>query len=145
LLDDLGLLSAVRSLVAQVSREGQVQAVLDAPESLAPLPRERELALFRAAQEGITNVIRHAGASQLRITMLMDGDEVRLLVDDDGVGPPTRAQLTEQEQGGHVGLVGMRERIAALGGRVSLERSPLGGTRLAVALAALTPVAVVPA
>jgi len=143
LLDDLGLLSAVRSLVAQVSREGQVQAVLDEPESLAALPRDRELALFRAAQEGITNVIRHAGASRLQITITMDGDEVRLFVDDDGVGPPTRAQLMEQERGGHVGLVGMRERIAALGGRVSLERSPLGGTRLSVALGSLTPVTTV--
>ena len=144
LLDDLGLLSAVRSLVAQVSREGKVQAVLDAPELLAPVPRDRELALFRAAQEGITNVLRHAHASQLRITISMDGDEVRLFVDDDGVGPPTRAKLTEQERGGHVGLVGMRERLAALGGRVSLERSPLGGTRVAVVLGAGVHVAAVP-
>jgi signal transduction histidine kinase len=51
LLDDLGLVSAVRSLVAQVSREGQVRASLEAPDVLPPLPREYELALFRAAQE----------------------------------------------------------------------------------------------
>ncbi|MDZ7632419.1 MAG: sensor histidine kinase [Gemmatimonadaceae bacterium] len=134
LLDDLGLLSAVRSLVAQVSREGQVHARLDAPPTMAPMPHDRELALFRAAQEGMTNVIRHAGARELCVTIRQDGDEVLLTVDDDGVGPPTRAQLTEQERGGHVGLVGMRERMMALGGRVTLERSPLGGTRLAVRL-----------
>ena len=132
LLDDLGLLSAVRSLVAQVSREGQVRATLETPTAMAPMSRDRELALFRAAQEGITNVLRHAAATRLHITIQLDGDDVRLTVDDDGVGPPSRAHLTEQERGGHVGLVGMRERLAVLGGRMSLEPSPLGGTRLLV-------------
>ncbi len=134
LLDDLGLLSAVRSLVAQLSREGQIHATLEAPDAMAPLPRDRELALFRAAQEGITNVLRHASATRLHITIEPDGDDVRLTVDDDGVGPPSRAHLTEQERGGHVGLVGMRERLALLGGRMSLEPSPIGGTRLLVVL-----------
>ena len=136
LLDDLGLLSAVRSLVAQVGREGQVQAVLEAPDVMPPLARDRELALFRAAQEGITNVLRHANATRLQITITQDGDQILLAVDDDGVGPPSRALLTEQERGGHVGLVGMRERLAALGGRMTLQPSALGGTRLSVAIGA---------
>ncbi len=134
LLDDLGLLSAVRSLVAQVSREGQVRASLDAPDMMAPLPRDYELALFRAAQEGIINSLRHANARAIHVTIDVGADEVLLMVDDDGVGPPSRALLAQREQGGHVGLVGMRERLFALGGRVSLEPSPQGGTRLAVAL-----------
>ncbi len=144
LLDDLGLLSAVRSLVAQVSREGQVRASLHAPDAMAPLPRERELALFRAAQEGITNALRHAKAHEIHVTIEVGADEVLLMVDDDGVGPPSRALLVQREQGGHMGLVGMRERLCALGGRVSLEPSPRGGTRLAVALGAheVLPVAV---
>jgi signal transduction histidine kinase len=142
LLDDLGLLSAIRSLVAQVSREGQVQATLIAPEMLAPLPRERELVLFRAAQEGITNVLRHADASALRITIEQAGDVVLMTVDDDGIGPPSRGLLAEQERGGHVGLVGMRERLVALGGRMALEASPLGGTRLAIRLGTGAPLAV---
>jgi signal transduction histidine kinase len=139
LLDDLGLLSAVRSLVAQVSREGQVRAALVAPETMAKLPRERELALFRAAQEGITNVVRHAGATTLQVTIAVEDDQVHLQVDDDGIGPPSRAHLAEQERGGHVGLVGMRERLMALGGRMTLEPSPLGGTRLAVAVGTSAP------
>ena len=136
LLDDLGLLSAVRSLVAQVSREGQVSADMVAPEVMAPMLRDRELALFRAAQEGITNVQRHARATRLLITIASGAEEVRLMVDDDGIGPPTRAHLAEQERGGHVGLVGMRERLTALGGRMQLDASPLGGTRLLVVLSA---------
>jgi signal transduction histidine kinase len=143
LLDDLGLLSAVRSLVAQVSREGPVQATLHAPATLVPLRRDRELALFRAAQEGITNVLRHAQASRLLITIAVQDDDVVLTVDDDGIGPPSRAHLAEQERGGHVGLVGMRERLVALGGHVSLVASPLGGTRLAVTLGVAEPVTAV--
>ena len=145
LLDDLGLLSAVRSLVAQVSREGQVSADMVAPEVMAPMLRDRELALFRAAQEGITNVQRHARATRLLITIASGAGEVRLMVDDDGIGPPTRAHLAEQERGGHVGLVGMRERLVALGGRMQLDASPLGGTRLLVVLnASPLPPAVTP-
>jgi signal transduction histidine kinase len=136
LLDDLGLLSAVRSLVAQVSRENQVRAELVAPAVMAALPRERELALFRAAQEGITNVLRHARASRLLITIEATDEAVRMTVDDDGIGPPSRAHIAEQERGGHVGLVGMRERLVALGGQMALEASPLGGTRLTVVLPA---------
>lgn len=135
LLDDLGLLSAVRSLVAQLSREGPVTAVLHAPDVLPALPREHELALFRAAQEGITNVLRHASASRVDVTISVEEGSVRLCVDDDGIGPPSRAQLVERERSGHVGLVGMRERLVALGGRMQLEPSPLGGTRLSVSLA----------
>lgn len=145
LLDDLGLLSAVRSLVAQVSREGQVQASLQAPETMPPLGRECELALFRAAQEGITNVLRHAQASRLLITIAQADDDVVLTVDDDGTGPPSRARMAEQEGGGHVGLVGMRERLGALGGRVSIEVSPLGGMRLAVTLGVAVPLPAVAA
>ena len=145
LLDDLGLLSAVRSLVAQVSREGQVSADMVAPEVMAPMLRDRELALFRAAQEGITNVQRHARATRLLITIASGAGEVRLMVDDDGIGPPTRAHLAAQERGGHVGLVGMRERLTALGGRMQLDASPLGGTRLLVVLnASPLPPAVTP-
>ena len=143
LLDDLGLLSAVRSLVAQVSREGQVRAELLAPDAMSPIPRDRELALFRAAQEGITNVLRHARATRLVITIdEIDGD-VRLLVDDDGIGPPSKLLLAEQERSGHVGLVGMRERLGVLGGRMQLDASPLGGTRLTVLLSATQPQAAV--
>lgn len=142
LLDDLGLLSAVRSLVAQVSKEGQVRAELVAPASMAALTRERELALFRAAQEGITNVLRHARATRLVITIDVSSSEVHLMVDDDGIGPPTRTLLAEQERGGHVGLVGMRERLVALGGRMTLDASPLGGTRLSVMVSTVNPMPV---
>jgi signal transduction histidine kinase len=136
LLDDLGLLSAIRSLVAQVSSEGRVRATLDAPESLPPISRERELALFRAAQEGITNVFRHAAATLLQVTLRVTDSGVTLLIDDDGVGPPSKADLLRRERGGHLGLVGMRERIVALGGSVCLESSPNGGSRLSVTLRA---------
>jgi signal transduction histidine kinase len=142
LLDDLGLASALRSLVTQVGREGDLAATLDAPPTLPPMDRARELALFRAAQEGITNVRRHADATTLVLRVAVDDGTVRLVLDDDGAGPPDAALLAARERAGHVGLVGMRERIGALGGTVRLERGPLGGTRLAVAMPVAAPVAV---
>jgi two-component system, NarL family, sensor histidine kinase UhpB len=136
LLDDLGLLSAIRSLVAQVTREGQLGAELTAPGMMAPLAREGELVLFRAVQEAITNVQRHARATQMQITIAEKDETVFLTVDDDGIGPPSRTALAERERGGHMGLVGMRERLMALGGGMSIEASPLGGMRLSVVLPA---------
>lgn len=142
LLDDLGLASALRSLVQQLARDGDLEASLDAPATLPPLDRARELALFRAAQEGITNVRRHAGATRVAMTVAVDDGAVRLVLDDDGAGPPDAAHLAARERAGHVGLVGMRERIGALGGTVTLARAPMGGARLAVTMPVAAPAAV---
>jgi signal transduction histidine kinase len=132
LLDDLGLVSAVRSLVAQLAREGPLQATFESPEQLGPLTRDRELAVFRAVQEALTNVQRHAHATQVHVQLSAASDVILLTVDDDGVGPPTRADLAQRERSGHMGLVGMRERLGALEGVMKLEASPIGGTRVRV-------------
>jgi signal transduction histidine kinase len=134
LLDDLGLVSAVRSLVSQVDRDGHVRATLDVPDTLPTLTRAQELVLFRAVQEGITNVLRHAQARELVVTIVARAEQVEVRVDDDGHGPPTPAWLAQQQRAGHVGLVGMRERLAPLGGSVRLDPSPRGGAQLYVVL-----------
>ncbi|MGN6392663.1 MAG: GAF domain-containing sensor histidine kinase [Gemmatimonadales bacterium] len=124
LLDDLGLLPALRSLVADFSERGDIAVSLTAPDSLPPLSTEAELALFRALQEGLSNVRRHAHARAVEVTIGVDRGTVRLSVHDDGRGPPrTSAERLERE--GHMGLAGMRERIGALGGSVRFA----GGTR----------------
>ncbi|HEX3276857.1 MAG TPA: ATP-binding protein [Gemmatimonadales bacterium] len=117
LLDDLGLLPALRSLVADFNGHGEVRAVLEAPAQLPALSKETELALFRALQEGLSNVRRHAGAGRVDVRLTVEHGQVRLSVRDDGRGPPA-AGLERLEYEGHMGLAGMRERISALGGRV---------------------------
>lgn len=118
-----------QSLEAELSRArvtlvaaGLELAVEAGPYRLAP---ERESALALALREAVTNVVRHARADRCRVELGQVGDEVRLLVADDGRGG-------EAPEG--AGLAGMRERIEALGGRV--ERDGGRGTRLTVALPA---------
>jgi len=117
LLDDLGLLPALRSLVADFGAHSDVRIGFTAPASIPPLSKEAELALFRALQEALSNVRRHADARSVEVTLTLDSTELRLAVRDDGRGPPD-VSLERLERDGHMGLAGMRERISALGGSV---------------------------
>jgi two-component system sensor histidine kinase UhpB len=88
------------------------------------------IALYRILQEALTNISRHARARSVTIEVFHDHDAVLLTVEDDGVG------IGEQDlrRGDAWGLIGMRERTAALRGKIDIRRQPAGGTRLAVCL-----------
>jgi signal transduction histidine kinase len=139
LLDDLGLLPALRSLVADFSSRSGVVTEVAAPGALPPLSEEAELALFRALQEALSNVLRHAGAHAVDVCLTVDEGRVVLEVRDDGRGPPGVAP-ERLEQGGHMGLAGMRERINALGGSVRFAGRPGAGATLKVVVP-ITPAA----
>jgi signal transduction histidine kinase len=132
LLDDLGLLPALRSLVADFSERSGIRTGLAAPSSLPPLSREAELALFRALQEALSNVLRHANARTVDVGISISADGVLLRVSDDGEGPPAGITAERLELEGHMGLAGMRERITALGGTVRLRRQSGTGALLEV-------------
>jgi signal transduction histidine kinase len=129
LLDDLGLLPALRSLVADFSQRSGIRSELNAPTVMPPLSREAELALFRALQEGLSNVLRHAGARSVDVAITIGQDEIRLRVGDDGRGPPDLSP-ERLELAGHMGLAGMRERIMALGGAVRFNGRANTGAQL---------------
>ena len=131
LLDDLGLLPALRSLVADFGARSAIHVALAAPAALPSLSKEAELALFRALQEALSNVRRHSGARTVDIGISLDRGGVRLQVRDDGCGPPD-VSPERLERGGHMGLAGMRERISALGGRVRFEGAEGAGALLEV-------------
>jgi len=131
LLDDLGLLPALRSLVADFGERSAIRITLDAPQGLPPLSKDAELAVFRALQEALSNVVRHANAKQVSVQIAVRGRALILVVADDGTGPHTTdTALLERE--GHMGLTGMRERIAALGGSVRFDGQPGAGARVEV-------------
>jgi signal transduction histidine kinase len=136
LLDDLGLLPALRSLVADFSARSGIRTGLAAPSALPPLSREAELALFRALQEALSNVLRHAGASTVDIGISINAEGVLLQVSDDGQGLPQGVTPDTLELQGHMGLAGMRERITALGGTVRLRRQAGAGALLEVVVPA---------
>jgi signal transduction histidine kinase len=129
LLDDLGLLPAVRSLVTDIGGRSGIATMLEAPSDLPSLSGDTELALYRAVQEALTNVVRHAGASAVRVRLAVDADRLVLTVRDDGAG--AAAGLDHPER---LGLRGMRERIMALGGSVAVETEPGQGVTVRVSV-----------
>jgi signal transduction histidine kinase len=141
LLDDLGLLPALRSLVTDFAERSGIRVALEAPAALPPLSKDAELALFRALQEALANVVRHADARTVDVDLVVEPRALHLAVRDDGRGPPGDAEAealaVRLERDGHMGLAGMRERIAALGGSVRFGRWSAaggGGARLEVRL-----------
>jgi signal transduction histidine kinase len=136
LLDDLGLLPALRSLVADFSERSGIRTDLAIPSAMPPLSREAELALFRALQEALSNVLRHANARSVAIGISVAEEGVLLRVSDDGRGLPSGMSPDQLEQQGHMGLSGMRERINALGGTVRIRGGGGPGALLEVVVPA---------
>ena len=127
-LDELGLVPALREGAAQYSQNG-LNISMEAPTSLPPLPAAVEVATYHIAQEAMTNVIRHAGASKCSIRIALDEEAnvLHLEVEDDGRG------LGEDHKAG-VGTHSMRERAEELGGRCTIEAPEGGGTLVSAQL-----------
>lgn len=97
------------------------------------------LGLFRILQEALTNIIKHAGASQVDVTLLCDDDQVVLEIHDNGKGFAVSDDLTDYSVGDHFGLVGMRERAIAAGGKFQIISVPGNGTIVKVSIPTGTP------
>jgi signal transduction histidine kinase len=129
LLDDLGLLPALQAQATEFERRTGIETDFRAPDTAPPVSAEAELALFRAMQEGLANVARHSDAGSVHVVLSCDAEGVSMRVEDDGNGVrPT----DDEDTGAHMGLVGMRERIGALGGSVTLNDSADTGAVLDV-------------
>lgn len=129
LLDNLGLADALRDLVARTRRSQpgvDIEVLLDL--STAPLGADVALALFRSAQEGITNALRHGHASQLHLTLQGDAQAVSLALTDNGDGLPPDGTPGSS----HHGLRWLSERVQGLGGRFEIGPAAPRGVRLQV-------------
>ena len=133
-LDELGLVSALREhaslyslptsdRLAPNTADGRLMVAVEAPEQLPALPAAVEVAAYRIALEGLTNVVRHAFAHSCTIRLALAEGMLQLTIADDGRGPPADLRAG-------VGLISMRERAAELGGTLVLERTPSGETHL---------------
>lgn len=131
LLDELGLLSALRWLADGFRQRASIEVRLDLPERMERLPPEEELSLFRIAQEALTNVHRHAASPWVAIRLKLQSNSVMLEIEDAGRGVPVACDFSANGSGAGlgVGLAGMRERIRHLGGTFSME-STGSGTRV---------------
>jgi len=124
-LDDLGLASSVEWLAERLRADGRMRVDLHLDVEREPT-RAIALALFRVTQEALTNVLRHAAASCVSIHLTHDNGHLRLVVADDGVGFDVEAAGRSSEES--VGLLGMTERIALVGGELRVESDPGRGT-----------------
>ena len=101
LLDDLGLVPALRSLVSDFGERSGITELLAVPDTLPSLSEEAELAVFRALQEGLSNVLRHAGAQAVDVRLTVGADTVRLEVRDDGRGPSGNERRAARARGAY--------------------------------------------
>jgi two-component system sensor histidine kinase UhpB len=118
ILDDLGLLSALKALVHTLQQHSDAPIETAFPDRLEPMAPEVELAIYRIAQEGLNNALRHAGARTIRLELRLDDERLELVVTDDGRGIPS-----DEAEG--PGIRGMRERSLLVGGRLRID-SPWG-------------------
>jgi signal transduction histidine kinase len=125
LLDDLGLVPALRSLVDAYHVPGGIDVQFREVGTPPTISDAAELALFRALQEALSNVTLHANATHVRVELRATRLGVTLVVSDNGKGM-RGADLEQLEAEGHTGLAGMRERFHALGGSVELRNASPG-------------------
>ncbi len=131
MLDDLGLIPALRSFVKELAeREGlpiQFTAVPDVEE----LDISHRTVFYRVTQEALTNVVRHAQAKRATVCINNVANAIRLEIHDDGKSFPTE-RIQAAKKGGRLGLLGMRERVEMVGGRFTIESTPGTGTTVKV-------------
>jgi two-component system sensor histidine kinase UhpB len=130
ILDDLGLNAAIEWLARDAARRLGIEVTVHLGSEDPPLAQGADIALYRMVQEALTNVGRHSGASDVHIELDQSDGELRLTVRDNGTGFPDRSLRQE----GRYGLLGMRERALALGGRLDIDTPPGGGGRITVHL-----------
>lgn len=135
MLDEAGFTSAARWYVDGFSERSGIKVNLNLPPTVGRMHRDVEVALFRAVQEGLTNVHRHSGSSAVDIRLTLNAKELRLEIKDDGRGIPQkrlRSLIVGAAEAG-VGLAGIRERTRELGGSLEI-RSDRAGTTIVISI-----------
>lgn len=131
LLDDLGLRPALHSLVSDFTERSGMPATFDAPSSFPALHADADLALFRALQEALSNVVRHADAASVDVRVTVTDNRLALTVRDNGRGFPVSRTGRIRDTEHRMGLTGMRERMFAIGGEVVIaNRDPGAEVRI---------------
>ena len=129
-LDDFGLVPALNWLVKRQPR-GAGLAIEFSADEIEPRPAaEIETVCFRVAQEALTNIVRHAHAIHIRIGLRKQDNELRLTIEDDGIGFDVPKAMQSSSGGSSMGLLGMQERVELVGGRIEIISTPGHGTRL---------------
>jgi two-component system CheB/CheR fusion protein len=131
-LDNLGVIAALQQYVADWGAHHELHAEFVAVGSTARLAPVVEIVLYRAVQEALTNVLKHAAARNVSVVLKQQPDHVQLIVEDDGRGFIIDGAAEEDAAARRLGLLGMRERVALVGGSFTIESVPGQGTTIFV-------------
>jgi len=128
ILDDLGLVEALRWQAEEFQKQTGVPITLRVQGRIERLPRQVELVLYRVAQEALTNIARHARAIRVEVTLNCSTEHLELFIADDGVGFDPEA--VRRSRARSLGLIGIAERLALIGGTLEIDSAPGKGTRI---------------
>jgi two-component system, NarL family, sensor histidine kinase UhpB len=129
-LDDLGLEKALRAYAADWSGRYGVSIDVQSIGSGDRLPAETEIVVYRAVQEGLTNVLKHASATAVSVLLERKGGYLRVIIEDDGKGFDVTEEGSRDDGRPRLGLSGIRERLSLIGGTVTVESTEGAGTTL---------------
>lgn len=130
MLDELGLAAALDQFVENLARTTGTAVEFEHVGEVGGNSPEVRTAVFRVVQEATNNAIRHAGASRIRVRLQRERDGQRVVVEDDGCGFDPATIEESRYSGGHLGLLGMNERIQAVGGTLQIDSRPGDGCRI---------------
>jgi PAS domain S-box-containing protein len=131
-LEEAGVVAAIRAHLRNVFGDTELEADLEAADIDDLLSLEAKLSLYRIVQEAVTNIVRHASATIVRIRLSASNDAIRAIVEDNGRGFSVEDHAVLG--GGGLGMLGMQERAAILGGHVQIESKAGAGTRVEIEL-----------
>ena len=133
-LEDLGLVTALEMLTRETSQNNQLVVDFQKTGQERRLSCEVELSLYRIAQEGLNNVVKHSKATHADLKIMFEASEIKMEVSDNGNGFLVPKSPTELAPSGHFGLLGVHERADLIGARLEIESAPGKGTKLRVRL-----------
>ncbi|KRE44469.1 sensor histidine kinase [Paenibacillus sp. Soil522] len=131
-LDDLGIVPTLRKFTQDFEEKTKIHTVFELNGKEARMPSAMEAAIFRLVQEAFTNALKHASATHISLEINYQPHHISLIIQDNGVG--FHSELIEQDasRNAHFGLVGMRERIELIEGRMEIDSNPGRGTKIMI-------------
>ncbi|MDF2958979.1 MAG: histidine kinase [Paenibacillus sp.] len=131
-LDDLGLIPALRKFVQDYEEKSKIRTKFELIGKDTRLPSGMEVAIYRLVQEAFSNVLKHAHASYITLEVTFQQQMVKIVVTDNGIGFVVESIDKKIERGSHYGLMGMRERVELLEGRMEIQSAKDAGTKVSL-------------
>jgi two-component system sensor histidine kinase DegS len=131
-LDDLGLVPLLRKFTQDFEEKEKIHTTFEYTGNDYRLPSSMEAAIFRLVQEGFLNVLKHAQATHVALELAFQSQMLKLVIQDNGKGFHVESVQEKMTDGSHFGLLGMKERVELLDGRLDIESEPHAGTKLTI-------------